>query len=355
MLKSIKIKNMRLFESLEIDEFRKFNLVVGGANSGKTSLLESIFLLLGSTNPLLAVKVNSFRDLHGMAWSTLFRDLDTQRRIYISGVLLSKQCQESRELELTPSLASKIAAERANGLGEADSREEHPSRRPSVEGVKYHCTLTSEGAESKSYDLEVSEGVAGEPKWTQPTGYKENIPGVFLCAYNIRGSIEERFGQLVVNKEVDEVLEVIQSLDPRIKGLHLAGDQLWCDVNLPVLVPVKLWGGGLHNVLAIMLALHYAKGGVLLIDEIENGLHYSGMGLLWRAIREAARKFDVQVIATTHSYECVQAFSGTSKEELALQDDFALFRLERDGRQTVPVPINMDALETAIESNWEVR
>lgn len=355
MIKSISIKNMRQFKSFAIDEFKRFNLIVGGANSGKTSLLESAFLLLGPTNPLLAVKVNSFRDLHGMAWSTLFRDLDTQRRIRISGELISKQGQESRELELTPSLASKKDPEGANGLEEADSREGSHSRRTSVEGVKYHCTITSKGAEPKSYNLEVSEGVAGEPKWTQPTGYKENIPGVFLCAYNIRGGIVERFGQLVVNKEVDEVLEVIQSLDPRIKGLHLAGDQLWCDVNLPRLVQVQLWGSGLHNVLAIMLALHYTKGGVLLIDEIENGLHYSGMGLLWRAIREAARKFDVQVIATTHSNECVQAFNRTSKEELALQNDFSLFRLERDERQTVPVSINMDALETALESHWEIR
>ncbi len=358
MIKSISIRNMRLFESFEIDEFKRFNLIVGGANSGKTSLIESLFLLIGASNPQLAPRINGYRNISmasSQFWSSLFRNLDMNNEIVISGQLQVGGESESRRLTLKPY----YGGERPNGKTGDESELRQPSvsslSKPEATGVEYHTEMHRGGAVTEAFDLYVAEFGAGPLRWSQPNDYEEPILGIYLGPMTMGSGLVDRFSNLVISKEVDEVLEVMRKLDPRIKKLELAEEQIWCDVDLPKLVPLGLWGGGFHNLLSIMLAFHNCKNGVVLLDEIETGLHYSGMDLLWRATKEAARKFDVQVIATTHSYECVRAFNSVAREELAIQDDHALFRLEREREQTNVIRIGMDALDAAIDSNWEVR
>ena len=64
------------------------------------------------------------------------------------------------------------------------------------------------------------------------------------------------------------------------------------------------------RIFGIALALENAKDGLLLIDEVENGLHYSVQPDVWRFLFQAATKLNVQVFATTHSYDCIKSFEG---------------------------------------------
>lgn len=109
------------------------------------------------------------------------------------------------------------------------------------------------------------------------------------------------------------------------------------------------------RMLDFAVALEGGRNGILLIDEIENGLHYSVQPDLWRMIFETAQELDVQVFATTHSYDCVQAFqqvSGEHEEEGML---ISLRRKRSDPEKIVAVPIEEEELEYAVETHTDVR
>lgn len=79
--------------------------------------------------------------------------------------------------------------------------------------------------------------------------------------------------------------------------------------------PLGNLGEGMNRMLALAIGLVRSADGILLVDEIENGLHYSVQPDLWRMIFETAQELNVQVFATTHSYDCVQAFERVAQEE----------------------------------------
>lgn len=79
-------------------------------------------------------------------------------------------------------------------------------------------------------------------------------------------------------------------------------------------IPLKSLGDGAVRMLAIALALANRHMGFLLLDEVENGIHYRVLPDMWRLIFELARKNDVQVLATTHSYDCVRGFAQAALE-----------------------------------------
>ena len=125
------------------------------------------------------------------------------------------------------------------------------------------------------------------------------------------------------------------------------------DVGLGRPIPTGLLGDGTQRVLSMALACGNAMGGTVLVDEIENGVHYSKLPHLWRAIATFAAKFEVQVFATTHSNECLSAAHEVFSENA--EYPFRLFRLDRTNGEIKAKSYDRDILETAIESAMEVR
>ena len=107
------------------------------------------------------------------------------------------------------------------------------------------------------------------------------------------------------------------------------------------------------RLLSIILSIAHAPHGYVLIDEIENGIHHSVMVDVWRAIADAAKRFDTQVFSTTHSWDCIraahQAFKDTNEE------DFILYRLDRMKNTILPVIYDQETLQAALIAELEVR
>jgi len=112
-------------------------------------------------------------------------------------------------------------------------------------------------------------------------------------------------------------------------------------------------GGGMVRLTNLAVYIGNAPNGVVLVDEIENGLHYSVMFKIWKAIALAARESDAQVFATTHSWECIkaahQAFTLDGKY------DFRLHRLGRIDGKIGAVTYDQETLDAAIKAGLEVR
>jgi len=125
------------------------------------------------------------------------------------------------------------------------------------------------------------------------------------------------------------------------------------DIGIGELIPLPLMGEGMVRLLSIMLAIANAPDGIVLVDEVENGLHHSVMMGVWQAIADLARQYRTQVFATTHSWECIQAAHRAF--EASGTYDFRLHRLDRIGEDVRAVGYDREMLATSTEMNLEVR
>ena len=91
-------------------------------------------------------------------------------------------------------------------------------------------------------------------------------------------------------------------------------------------LPLRSLGDGMQRMLGIALALANAQDGILLVDEVENGIHYSVQPELWQLVFRLARRLNIQVFATTHSWDCIKGFQEAAQEDK--QNEGLLIRLE---------------------------
>ena len=118
-------------------------------------------------------------------------------------------------------------------------------------------------------------------------------------------------------------------------------------------VPLRSLGDGTTRILSMVLALADCRNGILLVDEAENGIHYSLHERLWTMIFRTAHEHNVQVLATTHSKDCINGFAGAA---LASSDFDANFvRIGRRNGELRAVEYSKEQLEVAAEQNIEVR
>jgi len=354
MYRSFAIKNFRCFGELELRPLERVNLIVGMNNVGKTALLEALFLHIGPNSPELSLAIHGFRGLERLVvdprevWEWLFFDKRVDETIELAS-LDEDDRQRSLRIRLMEPRESRIAPP-----NEAMSPKAMGSLTTAI-GLRELLLEYRDGAQaatSRAFIVPPNE-VKTERAQLGP------LPlGIFLSTH-IRFPQEDaaRFSNLERVRRQDQVLSALQILDSRLSRLAVlvtGGVPMVCgDVGLETLVPLPLMGEGMVRLLSMVLAIASAAGGTVLIDEIENGLHYSVMVEVWKAIAHAARQSDAQVFATTHSWECVEAAHEAFAAATAY--DFLLHRLERLGPEIRSVTYDQKTLATAIATGLEVR
>lgn len=123
-------------------------------------------------------------------------------------------------------------------------------------------------------------------------------------------------------------------------------------------IPLNSMGDGMLRVLQLALKLFAAKGGFLLIDEFENGLHYSVQENVWKLLFEIAEQQNIQIFATTHSWDCIESFTKVAVERTATEG--VLFRMGRSVRSSdkgkvIATVFDEAALQTVTQADVEVR
>jgi AAA15 family ATPase/GTPase len=162
------------------------------------------------------------------------------------------------------------------------------------------------------------------------------------------------------NNLVEYAINAMQLLESDIKDISFLGIPSGSNnlipyvgiVGKPTKLPLKRFGDGMTRLLGLSLALTGCRNGILLIDEIESGLHYSVLPDVWKLIFKTARDLNVQVFATTHSKDCIEAFAAASVES---PEDGMLIRLERHGEKIVAKTITEERLAQAVDYEVEVR
>ena len=157
------------------------------------------------------------------------------------------------------------------------------------------------------------------------------------------------------------VLEALRIIDPGISAVSMVGERSMRQSRTAVVrsdqfsrrVPLRSFGDGMNRLFGIILSLVNVNDSVLLVDEFENGLHFTVQLNVWRMIFSLVRQLNVQVIATTHSLDCILGFAQAAAEHSTVEG--LLVRIERIGDHMRVIEYNEEELQIAARQRIEVR
>jgi len=361
MFTSLSITNFRGFQELKVEPLDRINLIAGKNDVGKTSLLEAIYLHCNPCTPTALLQVNEQRGVS----DPQIEDVGSWTFSVPSRAALTAST-DTGGIGRTAELAV-IDSQTAQRPEYDDARKLFVSAlRPEwwTSGAR-HVVMRYSDTQGRSG---LGVGVATDHSFPQIRQlYGSPTPCLFITARDQLIGLELRpsdepatilFNDIEREGRQQEVLSILRILEPRLTDLALLLFNRKTTINAQIegmqkKVPLAFVGEGLVRLLLLSLGIARAAGGVVLIDEVEKGLHYSVLTRIWTAIREAARRLDVQVFATTHSWECIRTAHEAFSEDGPY--DLRLHRLDRIDGQTRAVTYNQRTLGTSVEMAMEVR
>lgn len=369
MLKSLKIENFRGFETLELKQFGRINLLVGENNCGKTSILEAIQLLCsrGNLEPLSQLmigrgevlidderKISSYRkDVLDVCHLFCGHNLTLDSKFTISSgndrIECSIDIYESQEIEQVSLLSNDDDDFQDSSQNLAMSLNWFSSQ--DIEKIR--LLLSPEGGVLSDY-LRRS-----RREWKNPA-----IKTQFVTSSSLTSDeMIELFDQIVLKPEEEIITTALQTIDPeieRIASVYVPRARYSGRSGFKIRrsgdsqpVPIGSMGDGIWRMLGLSLAAACTKDGVLLVDEIDTGLHYSAMSKMWKMIWETAKQSNVQVFATTHSRDCWESLAEIATMDDAEEEGITIHRIEK-GRDRTAL-FDARKIVTAAEMEFEVR
>lgn len=356
MIQNIQFENFRGFRKMTLSDLRPVTLISGKNNVGKSSILEGIFLFFDHISPDSFMKISQFRGgtfpLHTVSlWETFFYKMDADNPLRLSVTYNG----ENASLEYKKD-NSYIPANDYNVP--MDVMNQFISYAKSAYTLKfsYH-----KGQYSENGHFSIgTQGMIRNATSSLENNQFENFPLIrFINATVIMSdsTLIDWVGKLELQGNKDKIIEMLKYMDPSISDIcTISMDgrvQLYIrsDKNL---IPLKLAGDGVNKLLYIILAIIESPNSVILIDEVETGFHYSMYKNLWEVIGRVAQKCHCQIIATTHSYECIVGASEGMKQ-IGLSEDFCYYRIERNEQENIAYRFSNDILQTALSVDMEVR
>lgn len=341
MIENLTVENYRSFQNYSMNNLKRVNLLTGLNNSGKTSLLEAVELLAsgGESQAFIDISVrrreaiwDAFNDSPVIGVSTHFflnRDVSKSIRFQtdnwkitvdfkggqLSGSLDDPFLRVQRFTAGVGTIQTKIGVDFEGGIKPPFSR----ARRPGL------CRAEYIGIHDESFDEKVA----------------------------------EQWDAILVANEERNVIDALQILDDRIESVaHLSSSlnrgRMYVGVKgSEQRVPVGSFGEGLHRLLSLATLLCSTRGGILLVDEIDTGLHYSVLADMWKLVIGTAIKNDTQVFATTHSLDCLRGLNEACERNPEYAAEISLQTIDRSLNSSIAG--DADDLKSAMNLGVEVR
>lgn len=370
-LTSLEIDKYRAFGHLQVSQLGRVNLFVGRNSIGKTSLLEAIWLYARR------------------GASTVIRDILTGRDESL--LPLGAEAAEDAELgsslrylfygrpqKITPGTSFSI---RANNTGDMLSVmiQAYRLERDGEQGISRRVIITPE-----EYELEEQARLGltvrfGEQLFSvrdlglifsrrglsSAADSSENTVIMVPASGPTRAQIAVWRDRSIIEGKKHYVLRALNLIVPNVEDIDLVSGlsidpQTRDTERIPVVklhgieefIALRSLGDGMIRMFTLALALVNAQDGILLVDEIENGFHYSVQEKMWRLIMQIATEINAQVFAATHSKDCVDAFSAVTRTH---PEEGVLIRLGQKKSKIIATIFDEEDLEAATDQNIEVR
>jgi len=371
MLKSLKIKNFRSFPSFEMQNLGRLNLIVGKNNSGKTSILEAIQLLTSHSHFEILEILKSVMTRRGEYINDENGDYELDIRNLFSDRIIHAGSEFSigerhNDLEKITVSLSHIGE---NHLVSIQSLKNNPmltggmeSHLPDLRGFEINIRKLS--VELK-LPLSSNDGLS----FNSIGGFRKDLRNMPTKTQFIGlGSLTteqtiELFDRIVLTQEEDLVTETIQLLEPNIKRIAATGSEhtkqntsrrrFIAKLSNNDRIPIGSMGDGVWRMLGLALAIVNAKDGVLLVDEIDTGFHFTAMSDMWKMLWKTAKRLNVQIFATTHSDDCWKRLANIANTENPSEDGITIHRIEKGKTQSIIFTERQIAI--AAERHIEVR
>lgn len=343
LLNSLEIKEFRAYEHLRIEHFGRVNLIVGKNNVGKSTFLEALWLYTQRARPTVLVELLRSRDeLSRPLRNSEEGTIESKERIWdikhlFCGHADVKNIQKS--ISIGPinapdeilSLSIRWYVSEPDDEGGIQRRPiDDPSKRPDAEPF----IVTQIG--TKILRLYRLDRVIDRRYGPTLTSDVDVIPCRFIRANGLSAEdVAQLWDNVALTDSEETLVDALHIIAPEIRRISFLGSQERYSNRIPVVriqgltepISLRSMGEGMNRLLGVVLTLVNARNGILLIDEIESGLHYTVQTDIWRLIFEIANKLNVQVFATTHSWDCIEAFQKAAVEDI--YDEGLLVRLER--------------------------
>lgn len=344
MLTSIHIQGFKGFKDTLIAPMRKVNFILGGQNVGKTSLLEAVYL--GASD------IGNYEQL-----PALFRVAEGKdRQRYLQSVLGKGQwlvdLSDGHEKVLRTTNDPKSDNSNFFDLNVPSFLETETERdiKRLIKGAGIGLS-SMVMMQSERRNLITPARAANEMLFVNPLAVSVHLPTQLAVA--------QLFDKTIMARKKKILLEMLRRIDPRLEDMHSLspdGEQrIYVELEGDgEALPLPQLGHGFSRLVYLYCSLLVTDAKLALIDEVENGIHYSSLPTLFQGIQDIADKHDVQTLMTTHSWDCIRAAYKTFADANSLQD-FQLIRLERDDDNIRAVVINDEMLATVMEAGYEVR
>ncbi|MDB9516357.1 AAA family ATPase [Roseofilum reptotaenium CS-1145] len=362
MFKEITVSNFRCFKDITIPNLERVNLIGGVNNVGKTTLLEAIALSTSLNSLETPLRLNFDRGIvrhpnfnieEICEW--LFYEKRSDRNIKIKIV---DHTNINFDLKLS---LDKASTPRILPLSlRSNTRKFFKDLKLEFKQNDRHVIFTIFLTLDKEDIGEMRLGI--EQETIPEEAQIDFLDASYFISSRLKISPSEdaeKFSDLEAMNRQQEIVDILRILEPRLNRLAILVNEgipmIYGDVGMDSLIPISVMGEGMGRLLSIILSIMSISDGILLIDEIDNGIHYSVLEKVWQSIALTTQKYNTQIFATTHSRECIiaahQAFSQSESY------DFRYVRLERekDSPLIKSLVYDQETLETSVDLNLEMR
>ncbi len=353
MFTKISFQNLRCFKDFTLSDLRPLTLISGRNNVGKTTVLEGVFLLLGYRNANVFQMINGWRDLVQLThpWEFFFTDMDAMtKQLCISA---TEDNSTVRTLFFSKDTQFSIGAFASDNKAQPYL---HPV--PESYALKFVHTCHPGGGVEETGRFFVSH--TGIILNFDKFPHFSPLPlGLYAGPSTTAAQrmVAEWLGKVEIENKKEQLLKNLRFLHEGIVDIFSVPTQgaisIFSRLDAGKTLPIRAMGDGINKLLHYLSAMIANPGGVFLLDEIENGFHYSFYPKLWELIARVAKETGSQVFATTHSEECISgAVDGTAKVDPAL---LTYVRLGKKAEHIVPYSFSGRELASALEREMEVR
>lgn len=356
MITKLQVERFRGINTMTIDGLKTVNVFVGKNNCGKTSLLEAVLFWASVRRPDIALFLNQNRELLADAREqlmALFYQYDMAEPFIVSATSRDDVLKVSAKQYFKPNKNIDISLIKKSikaGMSVDTDRQ--------VDGIEV-CYNKNQANAVSVYLLEVEQDdKINRIMTTHPADFPPLTTPIvqYISAHDRSG--EKEIAKIIGENREAELISIFNAFSTDIRHIKIGGEKktVLIDEGRLRSLPLALQGDGVVKAASIFASVITRKDGVVLIDEIDNGMHASTLKPFWTALIEAAKKNNTQIFATTHSWESLECLKSALDENPALQGEVSVFNLVRRNEDKISVyAYAYSGLKNVIESEMDIR